>query len=345
MSKYLLKYAQALAPTLSFRKLYNAGRIASSYQYAKRSSEPFVWGYPISLGIEPTTACNLRCPHCVSGQRAFTRPTGRLQLDRYEQVLDELAPELIFLLLYFQGEPYLNPNFLDMVSYAVKKKVFTSTSTNAHFLDEDKARLTVESGLSHLIVSMDGTTQETYQVYRKEGEYQKVVEGLQNVVFWRKKLKSLTPVIDLQFIVFKHNQHEIPIIKSLGQKWGVDRVKIKSAQVYEYESQGSDWIPDNEDHRRYAQDKDGHFHLKNPLPNRCWKMWQGAEITWDGQIVPCCFDKNAEHIMGNAFNDSFKQIWKNAPAFHDFRKKLFSDRKDIEICKNCTQGTQGWNAF
>lgn len=340
---YLSTYLRTLLPTLTFRKIKNAGLNYASYYYTLYTREPHVWGYPLSIGIEPTTACNLRCPHCVSGQRAFTRPTGRLQLQNYQRLLDEISPELLYLILYFQGEPYLNPHFLEMVAYAYEKKVFTLTSTNAHFLDESSARLTVESGLSHLVISMDGTNQDSYEVYRKEGSYQKVVDGIQNLIAWKRKLKSRTPIVDLQFIVFKHNEGEISTVRELGKKWGVDRIKIKSAQVYGYEND-SEWIPDNETHRRYTATADG-FTIKNDLPNRCKKMWQGAEITWDGQVVPCCFDKNAEHLFGNAFESGFKEVWNHSQAYRDFRKKLFLDRKSIEICKNCTEGTQGWNAF
>ena len=92
-----------------------------------------------------------------------------LQKDFFSETIDQLHKELFYLVFYFQGEPYLNPGFLDMVKYAASKKIYTATSTNAHYLTDENAKRTVESGLDRLIISIDGTTQETYQQYRVGG--------------------------------------------------------------------------------------------------------------------------------------------------------------------------------
>ena len=100
------------------RRTANAYRIWSSFRKARRTGVPEIKGLPLTISFEPTTACNLRCPECPSGLRSFTRPTGNLKADLFEQVIDELAPDLWGLTFYFQGEPYINPAFLDMAAYA-----------------------------------------------------------------------------------------------------------------------------------------------------------------------------------------------------------------------------------
>ncbi len=60
-------------------------------------------------------------------------------------------------------------------------------------------------------------------------------------------------------------------------------------------------------------------------------------MTWDGDIVPCCFDKDAKYVMGNIHQQSFKDIW-NGQKYHEFRAQLFQNRKEIDICRNCTEG-------
>ena len=105
-----------------------------------------------------------------------------MKQDLFTRVIDELAPDLWALTFYFQGEPYINPGFLDMVRIASDRGLYTATSTNAHFLTEAKAEETVRSGLSRLIISLDGTDQETYSAYRKEGELSKVIEGAERHV-------------------------------------------------------------------------------------------------------------------------------------------------------------------
>ena len=99
-----------------------------------------------------------------------------LQQNFFKDTIDQLHKDLWYLVFYFQGEPYLNPSFLDMVKYASQKKVYTATSTNAHYLNDENAKRTIESGLDRLIISIDGTTQEVYQQYRVGGQLHKVIE-------------------------------------------------------------------------------------------------------------------------------------------------------------------------
>jgi radical SAM protein with 4Fe4S-binding SPASM domain len=298
------------------------------------------WGYPISLSIEPTTACNLRCPECPSGLRSFTRPTGRLSVELLQSILQDVKHYCTYINFYFQGEPYLHPQFFDLVKAADDAGIFTSTSTNAHFLDDQRAKRTVASGLDQLIISIDGTEQGTYESYRKEGDLSKVIEGTKNILKWKKELGSKTPHVIFQFLVVRPNEHQIDDVKRLGKELGVDEVKLKTAQIYDYEN-GSPLIPTKEEFSRYRQGEDGKWQIKNPLDDHCWRMWSGAVITWDGQVVPCCFDKDAHHTMGNAGETSFRKIW-DSEAYNGFRKQILRSRSEVEMCRNCSEGTQVW---
>jgi radical SAM protein with 4Fe4S-binding SPASM domain len=318
----------------------NAAQIFSSYHFSKLSKTANISGFPISISIEPTTSCNLRCPECPSGLRSFTRPTGMLDPQLYQHVIDQLAPTLSYLTFYFQGEPYLNPDFLKMVQYASSKGIYTATSTNAHYLKDDVARQTVQSGLDRLIISIDGTTQETYQSYRVGGTLDKVIEGTKNILRIRKELKSLTPHVIFQFLVVKPNEHQVPEVYRLAEELGVDQVVLKTAQIYDYKN-GSDLIPTEGKYSRYKKNGDGSFSIKNELLNHCWKMWHSCVITWDGKVVPCCFDKDAHYVLGDLKKNSFKEIW-TSEKYTEFRQNLLKSRSEIEICKNCTEGTKVW---
>ena len=169
------------------KKVINALRILASYYYSRFTKNAVIKGLPISISFEPTTSCNLRCPECPSGLRSFTRPTGMLQEDLFKKTIDELHNTLWYLIFYFQGEPYLNVSFLEMVKYASSKNIYTATSTNAHYLTEENAKKTIESGLDRLIISIDGTTQETYEQYRVGGQLNKVIEGTKNIIKWKRE--------------------------------------------------------------------------------------------------------------------------------------------------------------
>ncbi len=327
----------SLFSKLSLRKIRNASNIYQSYHYAKIIGSPEITGLPISLAIEPTTSCNLRCPECPSGLRSFTRATGMLSPDLFKKVIDELSDTLIWLTFYFQGEPFLHSRFLEMVNTASQKRIYTSTSTNGHYLNDENARRTVESGLDRLIISIDGVTQESYESYRIGGNLSKVIEGTKNVLQWKKKLKSRTPHVVFQFLVVRPNEHQIPQVRKLAHQLGVDEVVFKSAQVYDYKN-GSDLIPENSKYARYRKNSDGTYRIKNKLLNHCWKMWHSCVITWDGKVVPCCFDKDASHVLGDVSKDSFESIWMGE-KYKSFRASLLKSRSEIEICTNCTEGT------
>jgi MoaA/NifB/PqqE/SkfB family radical SAM enzyme len=314
---------------LTFLRFWNALKVYTSYQVSKMMKSPVQWGLPVSISFEPTTSCNLRCPECPSGLRSFSRPTGMLKNDFFKQTIDDIHTHVLYLIFYFQGEPYLNPDFLNMVTYANHKKLYTATSTNAHYLTDEMARKTVESGLDRLIISIDGTTQDVYTQYRIGGNLEKVIEGTKNIVKWKKQLKSKTPLIIFQFLVVKPNEHQTGEIRKIAKMLGVDELRFKTAQVYDYEKDPNQLIPENEKFSRYKKNADGTYRLKNKLANRCWKLWHANVITWDGLVVPCCFDKDAMHQLGNLKTQSFSDIWKN-DNYKQFRKELMKSRKNID---------------
>lgn len=335
-----LRSAKEWSGTLTSRRASNALKIWASYQRAKRSGVPHINGLPISISIEPTTACNLRCPECPSGLRSFTRPTGNLKPELFHRILDELGDDLWALTFYFQGEPFINPAFLDLVQHASDRGIYTMTSTNAHFLDEDRAERTVRSGLSRLIISIDGTDQKTYSAYRREGSLDKVIAGAERIVRWKKLLKSATPHVVFQFLVVKPNEHQIPEVRSLARRIGVDDLWLKTAQVYDPRDEHP-LIPTQDRYSRYRRLPDGTWEVKNALHNDCWRMWRGCVITWDGRVVPCCFDKDAHHVLGDVSTTSFADLW-HGEAYRNFRGALLNSRSSIEMCRNCSEGSPVW---
>lgn len=327
---------------LNASRFLNIFKVVSSYYVSKLNGRPVQWGFPISISIEPTTSCNLRCPECPSGLRSFTRPTGMLEKELYEQIINEVSEFSTYLLFYFQGEPFLHKDFLNMVQYANSKNMYTATSTNAHYLTDENARKTVESGLDRLIISIDGVTQEVYEQYRVGGDLEKVLQGAKNIVRWKRKLKSNTPHVIFQFLVVKPNEHQMQEVQQLADEIGVDEVGFKTAQIYNYRS-GSPLIPENDSFSRYKKQSDGNYIIKNQHKNHCWKLWHSCVITFDGMVIPCCFDKDAWYRMGTVADMPLKQIWRNE-KYKKFRSDILKSRSTIEMCTNCTEGTKVWGA-
>lgn len=329
-----------LIKRLTLGRIWNGLLLRSSYYLSQSTGKTIHWGKPMAISIEPTTACNLRCPQCPSGLRQFTRPTGNLKTNLNEEILDVVGSQLYYVNYYFQGEPYIHPQFNDLIKAAAKRKIYTVTSTNAHFIDDRMAAKIIDSGLSELIISIDGLTQETYSSYRIEGKLDKVIEGTKQLVAAKKRLGKSNPHLVFQFLVNKANEHEIDDLHQLAKEMQVDEVRLKTVQMYDLEN-GDDFLPKNEAYSRYKKRKDGTYTLKNSFKNKCWRMWSSCVFTWDGKIVPCCFDKDATHEMGELENRSFQEIWKSS-VYKNFRSKVMTNRKDIEICKNCSEGSKVW---
>jgi radical SAM protein with 4Fe4S-binding SPASM domain len=339
VTKKLKDKLQLLRKTTA-RRSWNAIKVITSFYWSRLSGRPVQKGMPMAIALEPTTACNLSCPECPSGLKSFSRPTGNLKEEVYRAIIDQTYKDTFYLTFYFQGEPFINPRFLEMVKYASEKRMYTATSTNAHFLNDENARKTIESGLDRLIISIDGTSQETYESYRKGGKLEKVIEGTRNMVKWKKQLGSSTPHLIFQFLVVKPNEHQIEEVHRLAKELGVDEVRLKTAQLYDYKN-GNPLMPENEKYSRYIRKKDGSYTIKNRLENHCWKLWHSCVVTWDGRVIPCCFDKDAEYQLGDLQQHSFEEIWQGN-AYQSFRSSLFKGRDQIEICKNCSEGTQVW---
>lgn len=335
-----LKYSFFFLTIITPKRLSNIIKILTSYLFSKWFGKNVQWGFPLAIAVEPTTACNLKCPECPSGLKKFTRNTGNINLEIFKKIIDEVYKKSIYLTFYFQGEPYIHPQFLEMVSYAASKNIYTTTSTNAHFIDSETAKKTVLSGIHRIIISIDGTTQDVYEQYRRGGSLEKVLEGTRNILYWKKKLNCNYPLVYFQFLVVKPNEHQIDEIKKIAQKMGVNKILFKTAQLYQFQS-GNPLMPENEKFSRYRKTIQGTYQLKNKLSNHCWKLWHSCVITWDGNVVPCCFDKDAAHIMGSIASSTLEKIWQSF-TYNKFRNQLLHSRKEIDICKNCSEGTSIW---
>jgi len=331
-----LFWLKIFSKTITIPRVINYLKLESSYCLSRIIRKRIQWGVPYSISIEPTTSCNLNCPECPSGLNKFSRPTGNISDEVINRIVNQFSKHLIYITFYFQGEPLIHPKFAAYVKQLKAKNIIIGTSTNAHFITKLKSNEIIESGLDRLIISLDGTDSETYLKYRKGGDFNLVVENIKTLIATKKEKESNLPFVELQFIVFKHNQHQIDKIKAMGKSLGVDEVSIKTAQLYEFEN-GNELIPGLVKYSRYQEFEDGKYRIKSKLPNHCHRSWTANVITWDGGIVPCCFDKDAEHRFGNIMNQDYKQIISNK-EYKAFLQQILNDRRKIDICRNCTEG-------
>jgi MoaA/NifB/PqqE/SkfB family radical SAM enzyme len=303
LGKHKFLYNLGLLKSITLRRFTNFILVETGFLLSRIFHKLILAGKPWAASIEPTTSCNLRCLECPTGMQSLSRNKGNMDLEVFNKILDKLSPDLFYLTLYFQGEPMLNPHFSEMVQLARSRRIFVATSTNGHFLNDVNVEKILKSGLSHLIISLDGLDQQSYEKYRVNGDFQTVVEGIQRLVTARKSTKSGSPYIELQFLVMRHNENQIPKMREFAKQLGVDKLSFKTAQVYNFNT-NSTIIPTLKEKSRYRQMPDGSWVIAKKLRNHCHRIWSSIVVTWDGKVVPCCYDKNADHQTGNLLEES-----------------------------------------
>ncbi len=320
------------AAFLQDRRLINLIGSTVDYRLSLLFKRVILRHYPPAVMIEPTNLCNLRCPLCPSGNGTLTRKRGMMSLSGFQRIVDQIHHQIGMLILWNQGEPYLNPDFNQMVAYAAGKKLYTMTSTNASLpLDYEAI---IRSGLDRIIISMDGISEETYNSYRINGDYSLVLDNMQGLIQAKKRLKSKTPFIDWQFIVMRQNEHEIPAVRKKAEELGVDSLDFKTVQIYKPE----DLVYLPKDHKLSRYHAEGrNFELANKLLNRCRRLWTQPVINWDGELSICCYDKDVLFKIGNVYDTDFYELW-TSDQMNEVRAKILQDRQSIDICRNCGEG-------
>jgi len=331
------KYEWGILGYITFGRLWNAIKILTSYQISRVLKRPIVWGGPWSFSIEPTNHCNLKCPECPSGLGALTRPLGILRPEQFEAYAKSIKKHAFYVQLFFQGEPFVNKFMPELIRIAHKNKLYVAISTNGILLDDDRIDAILQDPPDKLIFSIDGLDEETYQNYRIGGTFSDAFAGLERLMKKKRAMKLTRPFVEFQFIVMKQNEHQLDAVFALGKQHGVNKVTLKTMQVYSKKS-ADHFLPTDEKYRRYLVDENG-LRIKGTFRNECFALWRTSVITWDGKVVPCCFDKDAHFVLGSMNLNSFREIWTSKP-YQDFRQSLLDDRSQHEMCRNCTEGVK-----
>ena len=300
----------------SLKKMTNLLLVATQYFFKKTP----VRGYPVMLKVEPTSRCNLRCPGCTAHGTDFPIEEGDMELSLFQKICDEFGDYLYKISLYITGEPLLNKQLIEMITYASSKNIGTVISTNFHAFNEDKAEQIIDAGLSHIIVCLDGVTQEVYGSYRVGGHVEQVKKNLEILTRKKKEKGSSLPFIEVQTVRNEFNQQEIPQIRALASELGVDRYTIR------------------EDLRNYKTAERDHT---------CFWLWCTALVTEQGDILPCCASAwwtDEKRKFGNIKQNSFSSIWNNSKyqqarevfQSHSHLKDPAVDNANQSLCATCT---------
>lgn len=319
---------------LSFKKLANFVSISFQNRFSRLTE---VKGFPTKLTIDLTANCNLRCPLCPTGQGDKTRKRGFMKFNNYKKLIDEVGDFLIDVDLFNWGEPLLNKKVFQMVNYSHKKRIKVRISSNLNHFPSGYEEDLVKSKLHHLVVSLDGITQESYSQYRIGGSLEKVLDSVKKIASEKRKQKSPFPFITWQFIVMRHNEHEMDEAKKLTKSWGFDRIVFQGnrgdmgRELFESDKEKKEkhgyWLPNEGENNKKKEEK---------LTRSCNFLWNQSVINWNGSVSPCCLYYDEKYDFGNAIESGFGEVWNNQ-KYQEARKLVIqrkSKDKDL-VCWNC----------
>ena len=106
------------------KRIFNVLKALTSFGMSKIYKKSIVWGKPFIVTIEPTIDCNLKCPQCLTGIGKVRRQEKLFNFQLFTQIIDEFGDYIWYLLLFNQGEPFLNPLLLDFIRLAKQKNIY-----------------------------------------------------------------------------------------------------------------------------------------------------------------------------------------------------------------------------
>jgi len=287
-------------------------RAALLQSYLGRRPDPAA--YPLTLILENTGKCNLKCPMCPREHVDY--PALDFDFDLFKHIVDEIMDRTELVFPWGLGEPLINPDIFRMIRYCKDAGLCTVVSTNATLLNEERGRLLIESGLDHLILAFDGTTPEVYEKYRRNAKFDKVRENILRFLALKQQLKSEIFVV-MQMVRLPENAHQVKDYHRMWEIEGVNEVRIKEDETV---------FPDVA-----LEERANHRRQRHP----CYQLWQGpAHVNYQGDFRPCCHMYNTDPV-GNVRDHSIYELW-NSEAMQALRAAhLDGDLAQYPDCLNC----------
>ncbi len=286
---------------------------------------------PYCLAVEPASICNLRCPSCPSGTKKVARTHSLLEFEHFKKIIDDIGDYITHIQLWSWGEPFINKRIYDMIEYAKRKNIVVVSSTNGHYLAEEKdlVRL-VHSGLDELLLAVDGTTQEVYQKYRKGGNLDKVLGGIRKLVEIKKREGVLKPRLHMRMVINPYNEEQREEFAALARRLGVDVVSYKKIDTGMGGLDANDCLlPKNMDNALRFDNKNNHY--------RCYTFWNCPVLCSNGDIGMCSLDsENITEICNIADVKSFIKAWNSARA-KACRINIKENADHYQFCRECVK--------
>ena len=339
-------------PTLSTLYRYVVERPAFLAHLARLGIPLYVRHIP-AVTLEMTNACNLRCPVCPVP--SIKRKKGFMAEGDFETIMGKFPSSVKWMRLNYAGEPLLHKRIFGLIKRGKETRpdIEVSIATNATALGGFNSQEIVDSGVDVIYVSIDGATKRTHEMYRVGSSFEQVTENVKALCDHKRRVGAKKPMIIQQTLLHKESAKEIPQIRELASKLGVDELALRyftlPTLTCDLESLKRDWIMyskmnpgdaetlkerflSSEDYSQYERRPDGTYVLKGAM-NRCAPF---PFIMWNGDVATCCHDPEGVMTFGNLVRESWNAVMRRMPVWKTFTKQL-------EICRHCDVTSLGVN--
>ncbi|MEO0475089.1 MAG: radical SAM protein [Planctomycetota bacterium] len=335
-------------------------------------------GRPYKMKIESTNICNTRCQLCPTGLGLRGRRKGRMAYEQYTELIRQVRRHLFALDLSMWGDPLIAPDIYKMIGHAHDNGIWTYISSNLHgfkieprkqrdgTLEEvDDATKLIQSGLDMLTCSLHGASQETFAIYQPGKDFGDALAKVRHIVETKKKLGSSTPAIQLNFVVTKHNEHEIEPFRKMAEELGCKPIFSTASMNVRFLDKDKkltplgladdvlakktkdhleDWLPENKDYvlsaydemRETGEQRSEEYNGKKSY--NCSWPWRQSVINWDGSVATCCGSFEEREDIASVTEQSFAKVWNSEKyrlARRSFKKKLNEKQTEDNPCATC----------
>lgn len=328
--------------TNSKQKLRILSNISKFFRLAFVKPE-IISNKPVTIQLEPTSNCNLKCEMCV--REKIGVPIGTMSFTNFEKILSQLD-SLFKIHLSGQGEPFLNPDLFKMINHANKKGIFISISTNGTLLTKEVIDKICKVEIGGILVSIGSTKKEKFEKIRKGAKFEKVMKNIENLTSELKR-KNKKTIVSLAVAIMKQNLDETEEFVKLASKVGAHRVIFQTIQAKEdyvdkYDKKiknqlvsFNDKVKEKVKKAKELGDKLGVTVVFDEQKSiGCIWPWRSLYVTWNGHVTACCKILDyRKPLMGNLLKQDFWEIW-NSEEYQKFRR-LLRKREAPEACKGC----------
>ena len=298
---------------------------------------------PVNLTWEVTLACNLRCRHCLSSSAEPAE--GELSTAEALALVEQLHQEGVFQINFGGGEPFMRPDFMQIIDACHERGMMTCISTNGTLITSELVERLSRTRMVAIQVSLDGAQKKTCEAIRGKGTYDDAIKALE--------LLALSPIpTSINTVLTRENADEIKDLQKLAKQLGVtlrisrfrpsgrgadnwEELRPNPTQLLAF----SEWLAENENIRT----GDSFFSLTSQERqglglNLCGACKLTCCVSPTGKVYPCAFLQSDRFEAGDLRQNSFKQIWDSSEIFASFRGLRIHSCEDCKRFDQCHGG-------